>query len=37
MNDKITISTHQLFSMFPDQEAARVAAQHTGAGPDNRR
>lgn len=24
MNDKITISTHQLFAMFPDQEAART-------------
>jgi len=24
MNDKITISTAQLFAMFPDQEAARV-------------
>ena len=24
MNDKITISTHQLFSMFPDAESARL-------------
>src|SRR5512140_2518860 len=24
MNDKITISTFQLFEMFPDQESARV-------------
>ena len=24
MNDKITISTHQLFAMFPDQETART-------------
>ena len=24
MNDKLTISTFQLFQMFPDQEAARV-------------
>ena len=23
-NDKITISTHQLFAMFPDQETART-------------
>jgi len=23
MNDKITISTFQLFKMFPDQESAR--------------
>jgi len=24
MNDHITISTHQLFAMFPDQETART-------------
>jgi transposase-like protein len=24
LNDKITISTHQLFAMFPDQESART-------------
>lgn len=24
MDDKLTISTFQLFQMFPDQEAARV-------------
>ena len=23
-NDKLTVSTHQLFAMFPDQEAART-------------
>ena len=27
MNDKITISTAQLFTMIPDQETARTSAQ----------
>ena len=26
-NDKVTISTHQLFAMFPDQETARKRAR----------
>lgn len=30
MADKITISTFQLFKMFPDQEAARTWRHKTG-------
>jgi hypothetical protein len=37
MNDHTTVSTFQLFQMFPDQESARAAHGHAERGVNDAR